>query len=1688
MSHLATPTALGCYVAERLATDATPVLEAGWITSLLEHGHSPEVYPDFMEAVLLAAVRASGGVEFPTFAAYLSHVHEEHALTMPRRVCGYMFKQNDISWSCRDCEMDETCVQCQACFQASDHTGHQVFFHRTSPGGMCDCGDTEAWKVPGMCPTHQPSDSAAMPTDTLLAFPPALARTLHDVLLELIVYMVDVSVRCTNNHDPAKVAEKLKPKKRKLDADDLPTLYHVRISNDDVHTDQDLTGSLIDKGYSVAFAEQFTQAVDADGARLLKEKVLLPEALQLMHAMEAEGWLTSIVDDDHLRREAVWDHLLRYVHGLALLSPSLQHALFALLFEPIAAASRHYPHVPAEMEPIVELLTASSVLPKPIVLGLQQAYLNVMGDRALKWQFALFYVEVYQLVMREFFCGVGTKNEAMFGLSVQIFTTPSIVPQLVEDRALLTMLLHVLQEGLELTKGPDKHDATLDTVNLEHIVVRFARYEPVVTDLGFVLLVPTVATAFLDHMGTWCCLLREAGHLNLQRRVPETKPHVEIEDNMPWYNALMLHVALASVTESFFKGRRATSRTLDAATGRRLLGVLWAEARTDAAGLSDDNFRVEASPVSVHYPLLQMLGYLCLELLHFGETPLREALDVLEANDWAPLRERPLRAFVFAAQVGANLWVRNGQELMKHELTSYCDQSYYFPTLAAHVSFRDLDLVLLQVAVLLDGPAPFLRRFLRRHDVPSAPWPPEKRAPLVAGALLQLLWLLTELPPPREQSVLVPLRRKLVHCLAYKPCAYSTLRDQTTSVYAYPGFEGVPEDQRNKHLLAVLAEVADGTAAADAIAPAKFALKPAAFSEYDPAAMHLSSSRHVKAQEARSDAVFKAWTPEQPPIPMVAALPAAHEEMAPVRCLALLPELSRLLRRCLRDPLLGADETVLGRVVHLLTVQLLVLQDHPDALAAVVAALQADPADGDDTDDADVNAGGDHACGTRSLIGLLAAKAVRWRSQNEASLKPLLSGLLFVLRAYAAMDPVLSSFLATDVLPSAAATETEPLDHKARLAMQKQKQQQAMAAMLQRQSQFAGMLDADADADADTDDDDTAEQPTPECIICAHVKKDDPVMFIGLAQASDSIRTPSAPPAVLVQLCGHAVHLSCVEQYRSTMLRDSDASALSSVAFDATEGEFLCPLCKALSSVTVPFVPRPPACPIKAEMEAFFTGAASVDAVTQHLAGLPNLVATAPPDAVPLRAKDAVRAFLQSLKPAVARLTPTEQAQTVLETVAHAFDAAEMQGLSAALIHLVYADAAPSASHRLGVDLPPAADEWLDPFSPRDDAKFHALVLLLRRLPLFVDIGPGVAAAVAGTTTAAAALAALEEPLLGQDLFITLLLACSRLENKAQILWTIRAFAALHMVQVVLQCLAPCTALVDATDATDGSDAAPVEAWRAHVAADLGIDVPPTAPRGRLLQLAFETTAMVFLRKATLLARAVFRGPDDPDTALYLNFANHLHLASHLPTLCQQLGVPPPGELFASSAFAAWLRPHLQAWHRRPLALPSLAVTTYTEQTWAAHRHVTPLASMYTDLYARHSGHRCPTTQQPMETAALCMRCGVAVCAGTDCCKVDGRGACSQHVERCGHGNGAFFLLKACSMLLVSVHGRACFFASPYVDEFGEEDLYVKRGRPLQLRAKRLMVLFQLMIGHGIASEVAKARRTSEQYIRTYFY
>ena len=88
------------------------------------------------------------------------------------------------SLSCRDCALDDSCVLCSKCFEATDHSEHNVsFFVAQQSGGCCDCGDIESWRIPIECPFHPstPETSeylAAFTAKTIQATPKITPRVI----------------------------------------------------------------------------------------------------------------------------------------------------------------------------------------------------------------------------------------------------------------------------------------------------------------------------------------------------------------------------------------------------------------------------------------------------------------------------------------------------------------------------------------------------------------------------------------------------------------------------------------------------------------------------------------------------------------------------------------------------------------------------------------------------------------------------------------------------------------------------------------------------------------------------------------------------------------------------------------------------------------------------------------------------------------------------------------------------------------------------------------------------------------------------------------------------------------------------------------------------------------------------------------------------------------------------------------------------------------------------------------------------------------------------------------------------------------------------------------------------------------------------------------------------------------------
>ncbi|KAI5965756.1 uncharacterized protein KGF55_001119 [Candida pseudojiufengensis] len=77
-----------------------------------------------------------------------------HNAFHPHQPCSRIFHKGEPIFRCLTCSYDETCALCSHCYQPSEHDGHDVHIGicLRENGGVCDCGDPEAWVRDFKCP------------------------------------------------------------------------------------------------------------------------------------------------------------------------------------------------------------------------------------------------------------------------------------------------------------------------------------------------------------------------------------------------------------------------------------------------------------------------------------------------------------------------------------------------------------------------------------------------------------------------------------------------------------------------------------------------------------------------------------------------------------------------------------------------------------------------------------------------------------------------------------------------------------------------------------------------------------------------------------------------------------------------------------------------------------------------------------------------------------------------------------------------------------------------------------------------------------------------------------------------------------------------------------------------------------------------------------------------------------------------------------------------------------------------------------------------------------------------------------------------------------------------------------------------------------------------------------------------
>lgn len=313
-------------------------------------------------------------ITLPTNASKFVHLFE--STQTQSGPCGYVFQRGDIAWNCRTCQHDATCVICDDCFQASDHTNHEVFFHRTTPGGCCDCGDLEAWDTAGCCDKHRPAQQETPKADDdmemLLENSRNAAERSWDGISDLLPPIVKVVVRsclflvCNTVQRSAEAADA-----------DFSTAGSLRLHNDDVHTFEEVIDAL--QQLSCDKPNELTQKVDSEGQVVAKKFDTKEATFAAFEKFKSHGLLCAIATPELEQQESDARGICNYLTELANAHTAIANAIVEALVADLNPRT-----VPKwDVNGILNVQDESSYLTELEQYRLFDAALQLAGDRFL---------------------------------------------------------------------------------------------------------------------------------------------------------------------------------------------------------------------------------------------------------------------------------------------------------------------------------------------------------------------------------------------------------------------------------------------------------------------------------------------------------------------------------------------------------------------------------------------------------------------------------------------------------------------------------------------------------------------------------------------------------------------------------------------------------------------------------------------------------------------------------------------------------------------------------------------------------------------------------------------------------------------------------------------------------------------------------------------------------------------------------------------------------------------------------------------------------------------------------------------------------------------------------------------------------------------------------------------------------
>uniref|UniRef100_A0AAR2KYN6 E3 ubiquitin-protein ligase n=1 Tax=Pygocentrus nattereri TaxID=42514 RepID=A0AAR2KYN6_PYGNA len=1579
----------------------------------------------------------------------------------PSQLCGHVFKVGEPTYSCRECAADPTCVLCMQCFLGSVHKEHRYRMTTSGGGGFCDCGDTEAWKKGPYCQKHEPNISDSSQEDPLANLSADMIARTYNIFSIILKYAVDMLTWDKEDELP----QGLEPPER-------GDTYYCMLFNDEVHTYEQVIYTL-QKAVNCTQKEavSFATTVDRDGRKSVRygdfqfceqaKSVIVrntsrqtkPLRVQVMHssvvahqcfALKALNWLGQIIRySDALRRILCQVGLQKGPEGE---NSSLVDTLM-LCDSKMWKGARNIYH---------QLFMSSLLM-----------------DLKYKKQFAIQFAKNYERLQSDYVKDDHDREFSITDLSVQIFTVPSLARMLITEENLMTTIIRTFLDHL-------RHRDLQGRFQFERYTAqqafKFRRVQSLIGDLKYVLIsCPTEWTdklreKFLEGLDAFLELLKcMQGMDPVVRQVGQ---HIEMEPE--WEAAFTLQMKLTHIISMMQEWCASDERVLIEAYKKCLTALTHCHSGfTDGeqpitlsmCGHSVDTIRycVSQEKVSIHLPVSRLLAGLHV-LLSKTEVAYRFP-EQLPLSELSPpmLIEHPLRCLVLCAQVHAGMWRRNGFSLV--------NQIYYYHNVKCRVEMFDKDLMMLQAGASMMDPNHFLMIVLSRfelfHIFSSADCRKrynrenankdvvQQNSTLIEEMLHLIIMVVGERFAPGIGQVenCDELKREIVHQLCIRPMAHSEL------------VKALPEN---------VSRISYAHTKPGVTGRGLYELRPECAKQFNLYFHHYSRADQSKAEEAqrklkRQNGEDSALPP--PVLPPFCQLFASLVNI--LQCDVLLGMLGAVLQWAVEPSGGHWSESMLQRVLHLIGMALLEEQQQ----------LESNSEDNEVTFNftLKISRPGEAPSNTPSILALLETlqnaphlevhkDMIRWILKMVVSIKTMRE------RTAAAPSPEGAGHCQEQTV-----RDKDKAERKRKAEMARLRREKIMAQMSEMQRHFINenkelfqqsLEELDASTSASQEHSPSSwdsalvcvgprrwraggseRRQVVTCILCQEeqeIRPDGRAMVLAAFVQRSTVmsknrRRPPHNPESYDPLfmhpdlsfgthtgsCGHIMHSHCWQRYfEAVQAKEQRRQQRLRVhtSYDVENGEFLCPLCECLSNTVIPLLPlTKTSCRYFSEQPGLSLW---LNTTSQQIKALHSAQRKAKPTSknpYSSSIKEMLTTFGTATYKVGLKVHPNEQDPRV-PIMCWGSCAYTIQSIERLLV---------DEEKPLFGSLPCRQDDCL-----RSLARFGSACWSVSSLSTV------------------------------QSHFVRLLSALvpdPQVENSPCIV-------DVDMFHLLVSLVLSYPALHCQDSSGLSVDAAQLHLLHlvtvAHVVQILLSSVPELSSGNATILLHKACFSLREVSSGWHLWRCVKTGilPFLRGAALFFHHLN---------------GVPAPPELQGNLIFFCHM---LAEWCSHPVVHQCLQTPKTLISYPRESNRLIELPEDYSALINQASSFTCPKSGGDKSRApTLCLVCGTMLCSQSYCCQTELEGedvgACTAHTFACGAGVGIFLRVRESQVLFLAGKTKGCFYAPPYLDDYGETDQGLRRGNPLHLCRERYRKIQKLWRQHSITEEIGHAQEANQTLV-----